>query len=133
GVNGRYIVTVDCDPAFVDRLEAGDRPQKSRFAATGRTDKDHKLLFRDLQIDSLECVKIIVVLLDPGQFQVGHKRQNASGGQSGAGGRASRGQTRTRAKRFKAKVTDTDQAIETFSPRALRAQAGTPAIPTPWC
>ena len=57
----RHVVdhlAVDPDLAAGDVLEAGDHPQRRRFAAAGRADQNHELLVRDIEIDAAyrDCV-----------------------------------------------------------------------------
>src|SRR5256885_16236418 len=44
----------DQDLPFGDRLQPGEHPERGRFAAAGRTDKDHELLVLDVDVEVLD-------------------------------------------------------------------------------
>ena len=66
-------LTIDFQRAFGDVLQAGDHPQSGGLAAAGRSDKDHKFLVFDFQVEVMDCRDFIVIdLFDIDQFYTCH-------------------------------------------------------------
>lgn len=69
---GVEVFAVDFDHAVVDRLQAVECAQQSRFARAAAADDRHDLAFLDAEVDAFEYVVIAVVFMQGGNSKQRH-------------------------------------------------------------